>query len=155
MPQLIKDGAVTQSTWLDPAPDASIAPAGHFATLAQWQASDAKAGLPVQLEPGDDTSTLLQDLNALSLVAVHFPLLTDGRGFSYARELRERGYMGELRARGHFMRDQLTYLTRVGFNSFEFAQDTDLEAALSSLQDFTEFYQAAPDQPLPLFRRRA
>ena len=86
---------------------------------------------------------------------VNFPVFTDGRGFSYARELRERGLRGELRAGGHFIRDQLTYLQRCGFNAFQMADEAELEAALASLADFSEHYQASIDQPLPLFRRRA
>jgi len=71
--------------------------------------------------------------------------------------LRERyGFTGELRAIGHFIRDQMCYLRRCGVNAFAFAnEETDLEAALKSLNDFTEYHQASVDQPLPLFRRRA
>ena len=88
-------------------------------------------------------------------MVVNFPVFTDGRGFSYGRELRERGYQGELRAAGHFIRDQLTYLSRCGFDAFQMADESQLEDALASLDDFSESYQAAIDQPLPLFRRRA
>ena len=86
---------------------------------------------------------------------VNFPVFTDGRGFSYGRQLRERGFRGELRASGQFIQDQLTYLRRCGFNAFRMADETGLEAALGRLADFSESYQASADQPLPLFRRRA
>jgi len=81
----------------------------------------------------------------------------DGRSFSTARILRERyGFKGELRAIGNFIRDQLCYLRRCGVNAFAFANpDTNLEIAVKSLTDFSEYYQASVDQPLPLFRRRA
>ncbi len=97
---------------------------------------------------------LFANLEQIELIVINFPAFTDGRGFSYARHLRERGYRGELRAGGHFIRDQLTYLRRCGFDAFQMADEPDLEAVLESLSDFTEFYQAADDQPLPLFRRR-
>jgi uncharacterized protein (DUF934 family) len=63
-------------------------------------------------------------------------------------------YDGELRACGHFIRDQLCYLQRCGFNSFEFATEENLDEALGSLKDFSEYYQASANQSLPLFRRR-
>ena len=53
------------------------------------------------------------------------------------------------------MRDQLTYLSRCGFDAFQFEDEQELEEALASLADFSEYYQASIDQPEPLFRRRA
>jgi uncharacterized protein (DUF934 family) len=54
------------------------------------------------------------------------------------------------------MRDQLCYLRRCGVNAFAFADaEANLEEAVKSLSDLQEYYQAAVDQPLPLFRRRA
>jgi uncharacterized protein (DUF934 family) len=143
MPRIIKNGAVTED-WR----------AGPVYTLEQWLQLDDKRGSAVQLEPGEVPSPLLGHLDDIELVVVNFPVFTDGRGFSYGRELRERGYTGELRAAGHFLRDQLTYLSRCGFDAFEMADESALENALSSLADFTEHYQAAIDKPLPLFRRR-
>ena len=155
MPRLIKDGVIVKDNWL-PANEEQAAPSqGQVATLEQWQALADKKGSAVQLEPGHSPAPLLDHLKDISLVVVNFPAFMDGRGFSYGRELRERGFEGELRAAGHFIRDQLSYLTRCGFNAFQMADESLLESALESLSDFSEFYQAAPDQPLPLFRRRA
>lgn len=96
------------------------------------------------------------DLNILPIIAVYFPAFTDGRGFSLGNLLRDRlGYRGELRACGHFIRDQLFYLKRCGFNAFEFDNPVNLEEAIKSLQDFSETYQVAADQGEPLFRRRS
>ncbi len=154
MPKLLRDGAIVEDTWLPADPD--TAPGDNrICTLEQWNALEDKRGSAVQLEPGDGIEDLAGALGDLALVAVNFPVFTDGRGFSYARELRERGYAGELRASGHFIRDQLTYLCRVGFNAFQPADESVLQGALDSLADFSEFYQASIDQPLPLFRRRA
>ena len=142
MTRLIRDGVVVQD----------IDRHENLPNLEQWLQSGGSA---VQLEPGETPQALLQGLEQLSLVAINFPIFTDGRGFSYARELRENGYKGEIRAVGNFIRDQLFYLQRCGFNAFEFASAIDLDAALASLEDFGDAYQAAPDQPKPLFRRRA
>jgi len=84
---------------------------------------------------------------------VHFPLASDGRGYSVAALLRNRfGYRGELRAFGAIGRDHLHYLQRVGFDAFVVSQP---EKAIASLDDFSEAYQGAFTQPLPLFRRQA
>jgi uncharacterized protein (DUF934 family) len=155
MPRLIRDGAITEDTWSPLDIDSSAPVSGQVCSLEQWLQLANKNGSAVQLEPGDEVSALLGDLDRIALIQVNFPAFTDGRGFSYARELRERGFEGEIRAVGNFIRDQLTYLVRVGFNAFQLADESGLEASLASLKDFNEHYQAAIDQPLPLFRRRA
>ncbi len=107
----------------------------------------------VQLEPGDDPALLADDVDCLSLVAVRFPALTDGRGFSIGRLLRERhGYRGELRATGPLTRDALFYLARCGFDSFELREGEDPVAALSELAAFDAVYQGAADRGAPFDR---
>jgi len=157
MPKLIRDGEIVEDNWLEADPD-SVATAGdRILSLEQWLglALADKADHAVQLEPGQGPAPLFDYLDQLPLVTINFPVFTDGRGFSYARELRERGYRGELRACGHFIRDQLGYLQRCGFNAFQLAQESELEACLASLPGISEHYQASADNPLPLFRRRA
>lgn len=152
MPRLIKDGTIVDSNWL-PANPERLTP-GHILSLDQWLELDDKSGSAVQLEPGDGATPLLDHLDVIALVAVNFPVFTDGRGFSYGRELREQGFKGELRAVGAFIRDQVDYLQRCGFNAFQFADEDQLEAAMDSLTPFSEHYQADVRQPVPLFRRR-
>ena len=55
---------------------------------------------------------------------------------------------------GEVLRDQLFYLHRVGFDAYAIREGKDIEDALKALNDFSETYQAAVDEPLPLFRRR-
>lgn len=155
MPRLIKDGAVCEDNWQPVAPDAAAVAANQICTLEQWRNLPDKTGSAVQLEPGDGVEALLGDLDKIALVSVNFPVFTDGRGFSYGRELRESGYKGELRATGNFIRDQLTYLNRVGFNAFSPTDSTDLDAMLGYMSIFSEYYQASVNSPQPLFRRRA
>ena len=155
MPRLIKSGSIVEDQWLPMDPEHDNPVANQLYTLNQWLALDVKDNSAVQLEPAEAPAPLFDFLEQIALVVINFPVFTDGRGFSYARELRERGYRGELRATGHFIRDQLTYLQRCGFDAFQMADEADLEEALASLNDFSEHYQAAVDQPLPLFRRRA
>jgi len=147
MRKIIKDGAVVEDSWQGPLLDLE----SFLEQKANGQLSPT-AG--VVLEPDQPPSELDADIDAIPLIALNFPVFTDGRGFSYARELRERGYQGEIRAVGAFIRDQLNYLCRCGFNAFDFDENVNLEAALGSLGNFSEQYQADVLQEQPLFRRR-
>jgi len=142
MPKIIKSGVIQEDTRPD------------ILSLDEWVKLEDRAQ-PVSLQPGEAPDPLFDHLADIPLIAIHFPVFTDGRGFSYARELRELGFSGELRATGAFIRDQLTYMVRCGFDAFQMDDETELEEALASLNDFSEYYQASADQPLPLFRRRA
>jgi len=109
----------------------------------------------LRLEPTDDPAAVAQRLARAARVEVHFPKFGDGRGFSIGRLLRERyGYQGELRAVGHITRDHLFFLESCGFDAFELREGEDPYAALAAFDDFSESYQASPQRPLPLFRRR-
>jgi uncharacterized protein (DUF934 family) len=57
-----------------------------------------------------------------------------------------------VRAIGQFIRDQLYYLSRCGFDAFAI-ETTEPEKAIASLNDFSDAYSAGIDQPLPWFRR--
>jgi len=154
MPKLIKNFAIAEDQWLAPAANSDLDDAHQILSLEQWQLAESKQDRAVQLEPGDDLAPLSEHLDSLPLIAISFPAFADGRGFSYARELREKGFKGELRAVGNFIRDQLYYLKRCGFDAFQMADESQLESALSSLEAFSDPYQAAIDEPQPLFRRR-
>jgi len=154
MPRLIKQGRIIDDGWLPIDPEATTIGEGHILSLDQWLNSQDRSGRALLLEPGQGPAPLFDSLEHIPMIAINFPVFTDGRGFSYGRELRERGFAGELRACGHFIRDQMTYLQRCGFDAFQLADESQLEDALAGLHDFSESYQAAIDQPLPLFRRR-
>ncbi|MGQ0750856.1 MAG: DUF934 domain-containing protein [Betaproteobacteria bacterium] len=110
----------------------------------------------VWLQSGEGPERIAADLERLPLVAVNFPKLVDGRGYTTGRLLRERyGYRGELRAVGDVQRDQLLFLSRCGFDAFALKEGVDQEAALAAYSDFSEAYQASVENSLPLFRRRA
>ena len=94
------------------------------------------------------------DINALPIIAVHVERFADGRIFSLGTLLRTRyGYKNELRAFGDVLRDQLFFLKRSGFSSFEIRADRSAEEALASLKEFTIPYQGAVDEPQPVFKR--
>jgi uncharacterized protein (DUF934 family) len=110
--------------------------------------------LGVWLDCDQSPQLIAEDLSHFEVIAIQFTNFADGRGFSYGRELRDtHGYQGEVRAIGSFIRDQLFFLQRCGFNAFAL-ETADLQASLASLSDFSESYQAAMDQPAPLYNRR-
>jgi len=94
------------------------------------------------------------DLNALPIIAVFVERFADGRIFSLGTLLRTRyGFKNELRAFGDVLRDQLFFLKRSGYSSFAIRKDRSAEEAIASLNDFSQPYQGAVDEPKPVFRR--
>jgi len=113
---------------------------------AAWMARPGRLG--VVLLPEHKVEQLAPDLPHLSLVACSFPGPAEGRGYTQGRLLRERyGFQGELRAVGYVRTDQLFFLARCGFNSFELA-DGDLASATAAFSTFTAAYQPANDRGL-------
>jgi hypothetical protein len=53
------------------------------------------------------------------------------------------------------LQDQLFYMRRCGIDAYALRADKDIEKALAGLSVFSETYQAAVDQPRPLFRGAA
>jgi len=165
--KLIKDGQLVNNSWellpADANADQLLALNGSdvIVPLALWlSAADSikqrqgKTG--VWLNSHEVPAALDQDVNQIPLIALNFPEFKDGRPFSSARELRQRlGYTGEIRAIGDVLRDQLFFMRRCGFDAYVLREDQDVDTALKAFADFHETYQAAVDQPVPLFRRRS
>jgi uncharacterized protein (DUF934 family) len=84
-------------------------------------------------------------------IVIHFPVFMDGRGFSHARKLRERGFAGELVAGGDVLPDQWPFLKRCGFDGL---LDPAFTEGAEQLPGFSNSYQADALQSQPLFRRR-
>ena len=176
-PHIIKGGAVVADDWTvvrlaeGESPDAVTVPDGKvIVPAAVWlaqrerlraRAEDGQSGqsgqagqIGVWLAPDELAALIQDDLAAFAVVAVDFPKFSDGRGYSIAYNLRKRlGYTGELRAIGDVLRDQLFQMQRCGFDAYATRQDRNIHDALKGLSVFSETYQAAVDQPLPLFRR--
>lgn len=157
--KIIKDDLIVEDNWTVLDKDAENAPEGAvIVPYNLWQEKKDqltdRGSLGVWLDSDESPKLIANDLDQFELIAINFPVFTDGRGFTYGRELREQhGYTNEIRAIGDFMRDQLFYLRRCGFNAFAL-ENTSIEAALDSLSVFSDSYQAAIDQPQPRFRRR-
>jgi uncharacterized protein (DUF934 family) len=81
---------------------------------------------------------------------LNFPKFSDGRAYSQARLLRGRlGYAGELRATGGVLQDQLPFMLRCGFDSFESDQKGFGEALAKARTLFSVVYQPAEDDRAP------
>jgi uncharacterized protein (DUF934 family) len=160
---LIKHGKVVEGDgWQLIADDAPVPESGDVIVGLARLSADAgqlsarKGRLGVRVDPEDEPSEAAKVLPKVALVAVNFPKFGDGRGYSKARLLRERfGFKGELRAVGEVLADQLQYMSRCGFDAFELAAGKDVAAALHAMRDFSVTYQAATDDPRPLYRRVA
>jgi uncharacterized protein (DUF934 family) len=165
MPNIIKDRNVVVDDWTivrleeGQSGESVDVPAGKvIVPLAVWEAQRApllkRGNVGVWLASHERPEVLKDDVAHLPVIAVDFPKFTDGRGYSVAYNLRARlGYTGELRAIGDVLRDQLFYMSRVGFNAFAVRADRDIHDALKGLTDFSEPYQASWDIKSPLFRR--
>jgi uncharacterized protein (DUF934 family) len=117
--------------------------------------SDAPASDFGLLVGGDCDVKLLETLLLrLNLIAVQFPKVVDGRGYSLAYLIRNRlNFKGQLRAVGDFTRDQLFYLQRTGFNAMTLRVGEDASAALAAFNTFSVRYQGSSDELAPLFAR--
>ena len=164
MPQIIKHEQVVEDTWQLLPKDATLETIGTddavIVPFALWQANKAELNargiaIGVWLDADEAIEAIVDDLENLSVIALNFPAFTDGRHYSSARLLRERyGYKGEVRAIGDVLRDQLFFMRRCGFDAYAVRADRDPHDALEGLKDFSVTYQAASDDPRPLFRRR-
>ncbi|TRW91340.1 DUF934 domain-containing protein [Candidatus Methylobacter oryzae] len=145
--QVIKDKQIIDDSWSYIADDAELKDGDISVSLARWKNdkqqllhSNGKKG--VRIGPADSVDEIAADLKDIQLVELDFPAFADGRIFSHAWLLRGRyNYQGEIRATGHFMRDQVYYLSRVGVNAFSLKKSEDLPVALANLDDFTVNYQ--------------
>lgn len=165
MRKIIKDKAIVNDDWNllkladGETADAVTVPAGRqIVPLAVWLAQKttlaARTDIGVWLASDERPEQLKDDAKSLPVIAVNFPNFADGRGYSIAYNLRARvGFEGELRAIGDVLRDQLFYMSRVGFNAFATREDRSIDDALKGLTDFSDVYQTSWDQKTPLFRR--
>jgi phosphoadenosine phosphosulfate reductase len=111
--------------------------------------SQARVGVWLMPDAATDSAItdLLPSLQDIALLAIQFPTLADGRGYSLARQLRtHHGYQGELRAVGDITRDQLLFLVRCGFDSICLRAGADPVAACAALTELPSRYQ---DEALP------
>jgi uncharacterized protein (DUF934 family) len=159
MPTLIKGRVIVPDRW-QLVEDASVTVAGHLILPAPYVIANAGTLFTADREVGvwlsgdTEVDEIVDLLDRVSLVAIHFATFNDGRGLSLAVLLRTRyGYSRELRAIGDVHPDMLHYLQRCGFDSYLLPDGRDPQIALSALNSLTDFYQGSAVEPLPAFRR--
>lgn len=108
----------------------------------------------VRIESGEDARALLAHLDRIALIEVSFPSFRDGRGYSTARILREAGYIGELRAQGDVLVDQIPLMRRCGFDSFAPNAPVDEGTLAAALERYDFRYQTAADPVAPVWKLR-
>ena len=168
MSRIIKNGQIVDDAWQvlklaegETPESVALADGNSIVPLAVWQARKDEIlahqrPIGIWLDSHEGPEAIATDLGRFTVIAVNFPKFADGRGYSTARLLRERySYRGELRAIGDVLQDQLYFMKRCGFDAYAVRPDKDIDAALAGLNDFSESYQSAVDQPQPLFQRRS
>lgn len=109
--------------WLYPQPETDAIPAPYTVVLAE--ALQGLERLPpdarpagVLLRPEQSADLIAPLLDELDVVVVLFEKLRDGRGFTIAHALRNKHrFMGDVRAIGHLLPDQLPLLRQCEFTS--------------------------------------
>ena len=153
---LFRETGIVEDPWLKLADAAAVPSDGMvLVSFARWREARAallarRGPVGVALSNTDPVESLASDTARLDLIALHFPKFSDGRAYSQARLLRERlGYQGELRAIGGVLQDQLPFMLRCGFDSFESDQKGFAEALAKARTLFSVVYQPAEDDRAP------
>ena len=124
---------------------------GVIVDLARWQREKGDligraGGVGVELAAGESPDEIAEDLDHLAVIALEFPAFNDGRAFSSARLLRERyHYQGEIRAVGDVLLEQLHFMSRVGFDSFQIDSDDPSQDWKTAQSDMQLWYQPTED----------
>lgn len=159
MRNILRGRNVTPDTWTHFGEEGAQDVADLIVPLEQLLADEGNlAGrtgrLGVKISPADDVARVVPLLPRLSLVAIEFTAFGEGRGYSQAHLLRERhGFRGELRAVGVVKQDQIFFMARTGFDSFELSAGESVEAAIEALSTFSVAYQNGAESLFELKRR--
>jgi uncharacterized protein (DUF934 family) len=157
--RLLRDRRIVVDDWLYVAEAAADTTTPLIVTFDQWQREpdtwiERGSPLGVVLSAAHKVEQLAPHLSRFALVAAEFSGPSEGRGYTQARLLRERwNFKGELRATGHVRRDQLFFMARCGFNSFELPE-ADVEDAHAAFSTFSAAYQPSNDAGLAVKLRR-
>lgn len=152
---LLKNNHLVQDTWIavgldDPLPVQGDILVPFARLLREFETLSRRAGkLGVVFANVDRAEALATFLPRLSLIVLNFASFGDGRAYSLARQFREFGYRGEIRASGNVLPDQLQMMLQVGFDSFEIGDRFPLATWQTASRQMSLAYQRG------LFRRSA
>ncbi len=133
------------------------APAGPAVGLEEIEASGATGPGVALAVPGDASVDAVHAAarTGVSRIVVRFPVFRDGRGFTLAVRLRERGYAGRLEAEGDLLPDQARHLARCGFDAVVLKPGASADDWRRELDAFSAVYQPAADGAVPVWSLRA
>ncbi|GAC1357711.1 MAG: DUF934 domain-containing protein [Variovorax sp.] len=118
--------------------------------------TDKQASILNVLELPNDVDPRDVSLDGVERIDLQFPKFSDGRAFSQAFALRRRlGFLGDIRATGDVLVDQLVQMQRTGFSSAVLRADQDLKWAQRQFDRYAAFYQGDAVQPEPRFKETA
>jgi uncharacterized protein (DUF934 family) len=149
---LIKNNEFVENAFARVADDETLPEGAIVVSLKRWQTEREtliarNAPLGVRLTSDQSPEVLGDDVHHFAVIELEFPKFRDGRGYSWARQLRQRQHFtGEIRAVGDVLRDQWLYMSRVGVDAFEVRPGTRIEDFRAALAEQTVFYQPASDR---------
>jgi uncharacterized protein (DUF934 family) len=149
---LIKNNAFVENDFTHVADDEALPEGAIIVSLKRWQAEREtliarNAPLGVRLTSDQSPDALGADVTHFTLIELEFPKFKDGRGYSWARQLRQRQHFtGEIRAVGEVLRDQWLFMSRCGVDAFEVRPGTRLDDFRAAMNEQTVFYQPASDR---------
>lgn len=166
--QIIKDSQIIDDGWrliasaadydaTSTVADYLILPLELYLQLHEQGKTSARTGVWLDSDQPPDAlaDICMQPGSSLQLIALNFPVFSDGRPYSYAHKIRQQfHFRGELRAVGDVLKDQLFYMRRCGFDAFALRDQDKISDALSALTTFKYSYQGAVDDHEPLFVKR-
>ena len=131
---LWREGGFAANLWTQVADDSAMPDGAAIVSLARWRRerealSARQAPVGVEIAAGKEALEHLPDAADRPLIALRFDKFGDGRAFSYAILLRERhGFLGELRAVGDVLLDEIPLMLRCGFTAFDVTNEATLRA---------------------------
>ena len=99
----------------------AFVPVAELETALQSAGDNACLGAIVPVEA--DLDSLFPQLHAADAIAINFAATGDGRGFSVAAALRDRGWCRPIRAVGPLIPDQFAFALACGFDQVEISDD--------------------------------
>jgi uncharacterized protein (DUF934 family) len=161
MQKLINQTSEIKNSWnliSDKAADFSqpniMIPASYW--LANQSHFSGRSDVAIWFAGNDNVAEFEGKLDQFPVIGVNFPAFADGRGYSIAHLIIERqNYIGELRAIGDVLIDQLFFMKRCGFSTYLLKEGLEPNVAIGYFETFSEPYQLAVDIKDPIFRRKA
>lgn len=164
MQRIIKNNQVIDETWHLLPKETTFDEISNcddlIVPLAMWRehghALKARdGGLGVWLDSDEEAEELGEDVANFQVIALNFPAFTMVAATPMpACCVTVTVTKASCAPLAMYLRDQLFYLHRCGFDAFAIRPDKDPYEALQGLKDFSVTYQSSTDEPMPLFRRR-